>query len=1343
MIAFIRHTSLALSLWLLSLSLFAGSAESERLRFSSLSIGDGLSQSTVFSIKQDKKGFLWIGTADGLNRYDGYTFSVYKHSKNDSTTIQSDRIRYILCDRENHIWLGTSAGLSFYDRENNKFLNYPLNTQVNHIFQHPSGLLYVATDNGVFKFDSRNRSFRSLSIGGKNDLRTQIIINYNNLLLVGNTDGLFMSPLEEEYFVPFNKELPGKDVMDALPCAKGLWVATEGDGLYFFDHNGKSAQYKYDKNNRQSISSNYVRSLALDMQERLWAGTFNGLNIFNESANTFDRYYSNEIEKGTISQNSVRSLFLDNQGAVWIGTYYGGLNYYHPFQNRFGRLSHIPYTNSLSDNVVSCITEGRPNELWIGTNDNGINVYDINTQRFTYYTADDNRKFITSNNVKAILADGSNVYAGVHGGGLSHLQRNTGRITRYTTENSELCSNDIYALAKTPDGNIWVGTLGGLMVFNPAAQSFKPFVRDNFKQDFPAKSIYDLFLDSRNRLWIGTETGVFIYSLVTRRLTHFHADGKVGSLSDTHINCICEDSKKRIWIGARSGLNLFDEEKQTFTSWYVENGLPNNTIFGILQDSFGRLWISTNKGLACFVSETEKFRTYQLVDGIQSDQFNNYAYCKTASGEMYFGGINGITHFFPEQLGDNPFTPRTIISQLSLFNKKVRPGDDTNLLTKDISETERVVFAPDQSSFSLTFTVPNYLSAKHNTFAYKLTPFEEDWNYTSDIRTASYSNLPHGNYVFEVKAANSDGKWNNTPATLEISISPHWWQTVVARLMFGLVILAIIYGLVKFSRYRQQMKNQLELERLEKEKTEEINQMKLRFFINISHEFRTPLTLIISPLQEIMTRVTDKWTRDQLKLVTRNTNKLLYLVNQLMDYRRAELGVFELKAVEQDPIPQIEESMKMFEHLVRQKKIDFILENDLEDNRVLHDPHYLELILNNLLSNAFKFTPEGGKINIALSRRQNNFVLQVYDTGCGIPEDHQKRIFERFYQVGTENTGTGIGLSLVRRLVELHHGRVSVESVSGKGSAFYIYLPQDKALYGEQELSSEEPVRTPAGNTPEEILDLIQFPEEEKENLHTDETKPLLLIVEDDAEVRRYLSENFKEILNVETAGDGEEALKTVRESDVDIILSDLMLPVMDGIRLCRAIKQNIRTCHIPVILLTAKTTQQDQLEGLSAGADDYVPKPFNLSILKTKVQNMLKARRRTIEHYSQMLDVDPEKITFNEMDRELLEKAKNVVEKHLSDPEFSVDDFCSEMAMSRSNLHLKLKAVTGESTIDFIRKIRFSRACQLLKDGRYSVAEISAIVGFNTPSYFSTSFKKYFGILPTDYVKEGGNQQN
>ena len=536
------------------------------------------------------------------------------------------------------------------------------------------------------------------------------------------------------------------------------------------------------------------------------------------------------------------------------------------------------------------------------------------------------------------------------------------------------------------------------------------------------------------------------------------------------------------------------------------------------------------------------------------------------------------------------------------------------------------------------------------------------------------------------------------------------------------------------------MEAELELERRDKEHQEEINQMKMRFFINISHELRTPLTLILAPLQEIINKISDRWTRNQLEYIQRNANRLLHLVNQLMDYRRAELGVFELKVKKENAHQLIQDNFLFYDKLARHKKITYTLHSELEEKEELFDPNYLELIVNNLLSNAFKYTESGQSITVTLKEENNWLVLQVSDTGIGIPINKQGKIFERFYQIESEHVGSGIGLSLVQRLVELHHGRIELDSEEGKGSTFSVYLPQDINIYKSSELASND-----AKNEEDQVYStnskemyFIDTEKVENETIETgDKTRGTILIVEDNNEIRHYLSSGLAELFNTLEAGNGEEALEKLKENEVDIIVTDVMMPVMDGIKLCKNVKQNIRTCHIPVIILSAKSETKDQMEGLQMGADDYIPKPFSLAILTTKIQNMMRTRRRMLERYSKSLEVEPEKITFNAMDEALLKRAVAIVEKNMDNIEFSTDEFAREMNMSRSNLHLKLKAITGESTIDFIRKIRFNEAAKLLKDGRYTIAEVSTMVGFNTPSYFATSFKKYFGCLPTEYIKK------
>ncbi|MFV0546141.1 MAG: ATP-binding protein, partial [Bacteroides sp.] len=661
----------------------------------------------------------------------------------------------------------------------------------------------------------------------------------------------------------------------------------------------------------------------------------------------------------------------------------------------------------------------------------------------------------------------------------------------------------------------------------------------------------------------------------------------------------------------------------------------------------------------------------------------------------------------------------------------------------NINTTESITLQSWQTAFSLEFVVSNYISGQHNTFAYKLEGYDKEWYDLTDKRTVSYSNLPHGEYTFLVKAANSDGKWNNQPTALKIVILPVWYKTWWAMLLFLAAFAGLVIFVFRFFWMRKSMAAELEMERRDKAHQEEINQMKMRFFINISHELRTPLTLILAPLQEIINRISDRWTRNQLEYIQRNANRLLHLVNQLMDYRRAELGVFELKVKQDNAHRLVEENFLFYEKLARHKKIGYTLQSELNDRPMWFDANYLELIINNLLSNAFKYTESGQTITVSLKEENQELVLQVTDTGIGIPINKQGKIFERFYQVESEHVGSGIGLSLVQRLVELHHGRIELESKEGEGSSFTVYLPQQESVYQASEIATveqaEEEPRAYSTNSKE--MYFIDTEKAEEPDTATEEKKRgTILIVEDNQEIRQYLSHGLSRSFNTLEAENGEVAAELLKDQEIDLIITDVMMPVMDGVKFCKLVKQNIRTCHIPVIMLSAKTDIKDQMEGLQVGADDYIPKPFSLSIMITKIQNMLRTRYRMLERYSKSLEVEPEKITFNAMDEALLKRAVSIVEKNLDNVEFSTDEFAREMNMSRSNLHLKLKAITGEPTIDFIRKIRFNEACKLLKDGRYTVAEVSTMVGFNTPSYFATSFKKYFGCLPTEYIKKHHN---
>ena len=805
-------------------------------------------------------------------------------------------------------------------------------------------------------------------------------------------------------------------------------------------------------------------------------------------------------------------------------------------------------------------------------------------------------------------------------------------------------------------------------------------------------------------------------------------------MSDDIINCIHEDSKGRIWIGTRSGMNLFDELNREFVQYTIKDGLPNNMIYGLIEDDQGCLWISSNGGLSCFNPKDKTVKNYTSSDGIQGMQFNNYSYCKASDGKFMFGGINGITIFDPQKIRQTPFDPKVIITRFRVLNQWIKAGDKSRILDNHISETSHLTLKSKQNTILLRYTSLNFIAPQKIHYQYKLEGLDQEWQTPSKTQSVGYSNLSPGDYTFKVKAYSGEGDESDVITQLGITILPPWWLTIWAFIGYFLFLGFVIWVSMHFVRERLRTQNQLKIERLEKQKVTEMNQLKLQFFTNIAHEFKTPLTLIISPLQKISEmRQQDDWLMKQHEVIHKNAQRLLNLINQLMDFRKSELGTLKLKAAKSEFVSFINEIYLSFAQVASQSNIVYTFDSKEEKMELWFDQSYMEKITFNLLSNAFKFTPNGGTIGIQLYKTGKWAVLEVSDSGKGIPQDKLSLIFERFYSIdeNTDRPGSGIGLALTKRLVELHHGTIEVSSDPGKGSTFKVHIPLSADVYEAGEVTAEEFPLDHMMEMP--ILDVVE--EEDVISNENDDSDPIL-IVEDNPDIIKYLKENLADKYKIRSANNGEEALKIVYEDQPTLIISDVMMPVMDGIQFCKKIQKNIKTCHIPVILLTAKSSIQDQIEGLDIGADDYVAKPFAMNLLEAKISNVIKTRKRLQEYYSQSLEIQPEKIAFNTMDEDLLKKAVDIVEKNLAEPNLSVDFFAREMGMSRSNLHLKLKAITGESATDFIKKIRFGKATKLLDENRYSIAEISYMVGFNSPSYFSTSFKKYFGYMPTEYLQ-------
>lgn len=1327
------------------MTFYAYAQQPASISFIHIGIEQGLSQSTVFDITQDKQGYMWFATYDGLNKYDGYDFTVYQHDETDPNSLSGDMVRALKTDSRGRLWISTEKGLSLYCAEKDCFINYPFEnreyTTITDIEEIDPERLLIGTAKGTLLFNTETRTFSTDQLPAPLlSISPTTLKKEGDKIFVGTSgEGIFIYSIADNTLKPLTvPEIRGVEILSVLQQSSTcLWVATEGKGLFRINPQTKEVK-TYRKGGNHRLSSDYVRALTLDSKSRLWVGTFTALNIYDEEKDTFSTFDRDLKKQESLSQTSVRSIFMDSQGGMWLGTYFGGLNYYHPLKNRFRNIQSGSFGNSLNDNVTAHIVEDKENGLWIATNSGGVNYYNRKNGTFTYYTHKDK---LGSNDVKAIYIDENKslVYIGTHTGGLNILHRKSGQMENYAN------ISNVYSILPTVNGDYWISALDSLVRFNPQKRTFTTVTTEQDGTPIKAKRITAFFRDSKQRLWLYGEKGMAVY---TEKNDGLHsapllpADAPVGQL---YINTMHEARNGVFWIGTRNGIYRFDEQQKEFKQYTTTHGLPNNVVHGILEDAYGNLWLSTNKGLSCFQPLTEKFRNYTDNDGLQSNQFTSGSCCHAQNGQMYFGGINGITAFHPEQLVDNPYTPPVVITRLRLFNKPIQPGDESEILEKSIDATQSITLAASQSMFSLEFVVSNYISGTHNTFAYKLKGYDKEWYYTDSQRSASYSNLPHGTYHFLVKAANSDGKWNETPTELEIVILPVWYKTGWAVLLFCLVFIAAVIFIFRYFWMRKSMETKLQMERIDKERQKEVNEMKLRFFINISHELRTPLTMILAPLQDIMDKVDDRWVRKQLEHVQRNTNRLLHLVNQLLDYRRAELGVFNLKVKYNLIHRTIEKDFLFYDKVAQQKNIDYNLRSEVEGKKILCDPDYMELIINNLLSNAFKYTAEGKSITVILKEKGYKLLLIVKDTGSGIPADKQGRIFERFYQADNEHLGSGIGLSLVQRLVELHHGHIEVESTEGKGTTFTICLPTDEAAYSPEEkaamLNDEEQQQVYTTNTPDMyIADVENEKMEKTEDASKDpESKrdEKILIVEDNAEIGQYLSNELGQYYQVLKAGNGEEAMSIIKEQEIDLVLTDVMMPVMDGLQLCKLIKQNLRTCHIPVIILSAKADPKEQLDGLQVGADDYIPKPFSMAMVSAKIKNLFRTRHRAIDFYSKSLEIEPEKIALNPLDEDLLKRAVEIMEKHMDDVEFTTDEFAREMHMSRSNLHIKMKAVTGESTNDFIRKMRFGKACKLLKEGRYTVSEISVMVGYNTPSYFATSFKKYFDCLPSEYGKK------
>lgn len=1350
-----------------------------KFAFRHLSVSEGLSQSSVISIVQDKKGLIWFGTRGGLNKFDGEEFTIYKHKDNDSLSISNNDVTSITTDAAGDLWIGTFNGLNKFDYSKGQFLHF-LNdvddsttisdNSIWSILEDSHGDMWVGTANGLNRYDPESGTFRRFYHDPDNDYSlsssyiNDIFEDSQGVIWIATSEGLNKLTRDQHDRVRFVRYTHRPEVPGGLSdnytqtitedAAGNLWIGTKYGGLNKYLRKTNTFEtYIHDPENPGSISNNDVRALSFDGQGRLWIGTYQGLNLFYPEEQRFYRFLNDKDDPNSLSKNSVKSMFIDVNGSLWVGTYYGGVNFLDPQNTNFRHYKKRPGPTGLSYEVTSDIIEGRDGDIYIGTEGGGVNILNKKTGEFRYIKQDNTANTLTSNNIKSLLLDNDDLWIGTYNGGLNILDLETGEVIHYRNDPqniNSLSDNDVYSIVQQNDSLFWLGTHGGgLNLFNPRSGRFTHF-REGDAPRLTSDLLRVLFRDSRGNLWVGTQYGLNFLShkdISTNniRFKHYFYDQKKQFGED--ILTIFEDSRSRIWVGtSESGLNMLDPAKGEFVNFnsFAQGKSPLNVVHGILEDSHQNLWISANQRILKFNLNDSTFRTFDESDGLVGNEFNNNSCLKTSSGNMYFGNLEGVTYFNPDSIIYNQYAPPVILTDFRLFGKSVSPADKTSVLDKTISFTRQVTLDYDQAIFTIVFAIPNYINSDKNSYAYRLTGLEEKWNITRE-NSATYTIQQPGTYTFEVKGMNNDGVWNTTPTTLKVTVNPAPWRTWWAFLGYGIIILAALYLLISIILSRSKFKHDLELEYLNNEKEKSLNRMKIQFFTNISHEFRTPLVLILGPLEQIISNYkgSNKLYK-KLLTIEKNATSLLKLINQLMDFRKLENNLLQLKAAEGNMVAFLKEIFLSFKLHAKIHHISYAF--GCQEDRIMawYDRDKMERVIFNLIANAFKYTPKNGKINVSISLLQDNLEIKVADTGVGIAPEYLDKIFDRFYEGDNGNhlphsrynNGTGIGLALAKGIVELHRGRITADSRKGQGSTFTVTIPLGNSHLREDQIiknfkSSEDIAQYERKDYPslqaEEMDILLDTPKSDAE----------ILVVEDNGDLRNYIVQLFSANYKVRQAADGKDGLQQALQAVPDLIISDVMMPGMDGIEFCSQIKSNIKTSHIPFILLTARTSLIFKYEGLEMGADDYINKPFNVKELQLKVKNLINSQKKLKEKFASQSIIKPSEITVSSLDEKLLKKALHIVEENLSNELFDIPTFCEELGVSRTMLFTKVKAWTNLTPNEFIQVMRLKRAAALLEQNKFNIGEVGFKVGFKNPKYFSKCFQRHYSVTPTEYARK------
>lgn len=1346
-------------------------ANDSPFHFTTINLKDGLSQLSVFDIYQDSRGFMWFATRNGLNKYDGTSMTVYRHINGDTNSLLHNHITSVVEDKNGFLWVATINGLNRFDLRTDSILSFDKlsfpysgtlsNIRINDLVIDRNDQLWIATNIGLYVYDVDSDDFNIVCPERENErkyIETVISDSRGNIIFGTMHDGLFMYDPQKRFVSQYKKDetknsLTDNHIYTIYEDKQGiLWAGTKQTGLNAIDR-GKDIVTQYTTQN-SAIGNDYIRCIDR-YNDKLLIGTWDGISILDPETNSFSRFTDYDDRKGGLNHFSVYSIYIDNAKTLWVGTYSGGVSYSNPLNNRFR--FHDPKAGSdVFFGIFGSMAFQDNHTLWIASEGGGLLSLNTKTNEFNHYLLDESHsKVLNDNNIfKSVMVEGDIIWCGTQKGTIYQFDTRTKKFSLFYSYHKDI---SIYIITRSMDGTLWVGTTdtNGFNRFSESNMLLPPFVlADSTPVTIPSVRT---FLEIRENVFlVGTHRqGLYLFNLNTGRVENYspQVDGAY-QLYNEHVTSIIKDAYGKIWIGTfGGGICLFDEKDGIKAYYTMKDGLPDDNICSIISGDDRKLWISTGNGISCFDPENEQFVNYTDRNEIGTNEFSIIGSIKLPGNNIYFSGSEGIISFHPEQIIQNAFIPPVVLTSLTVNNISVKPNDPSGILQANIYDTPHIILNPSQNNFSIGYASLNYLYPHQNKYVYKLEGYDKDWNDVGNRKEAFYTNLRPGDYVFHVKASNNDDLWNDVGTSISIHIKTPLRQTWYAYLFYLLTFAGIAFTLYYYLLMKRRLERDLKEKQREQLRQEEFHRSKINTFTNFSHELRTPLMLIISPLEEILQRVDiGSNLKGTLQMVHNNTQRLLLLVNQLLDLRKNQTGNLQLRVSNEDLYLFMQEIYIAFNQIADNNRITFNLLSDSTQLDAWFDRSLMEKVVFNLLSNAFKHTGPGDSVTILIKtysqeQLEEHFkreqvedltesalgyiYISVEDTGKGIPDIEKKYIFSPFYQGSTEEgenvSGTGIGLSLVLSVIKLHKGIIWVEDNKPKGSVFKLLIPNDFSVYTHDQLVTEKITSLQVQDTSSDI---------KTENIHFKQ-RYLVLLAEDNHEVRSYIKQRLEPYFDVLEAENGVKAFELITTSLPDLVISDIMMPEMDGLELCSRIKQDIRSGHIPVIIITAKSMVMHIKEGFQCGADDYIVKPFNMDVLLYRICNILASRERLKELYGKKFSLESMGIETTSADDRFMQKFFDIVEGNIKNPDLNVDLLCREIGMGRASFYRKLKAITDISPIDLIRNKRLEIAAQMLLHTDMNVSEISLHVGFNSNAYFATCFKTMYGMAPTEYIQQ------